>query len=96
MKTEKSIQPVNGYVMVAVEIILLAALVISAINQIVWLIIALAILAGFVAPGFFIVNPNSSKVLLLFGAYAGSVKQNGFFWMIPFYLKGDIAQGTEF
>ena len=91
MKTEKAIQPISGYVMVAIEIILIAALILAGINQIIWLIIVLTILVSFISPGFFIVNPNSSKVLLLFGAYAGSVKKYGFFWMVPFYLRKEIS-----
>ena len=41
--------------------------------------------------GFFIVNPNSSKVLVLFGAYKGTVKDNGFFWANPFYTRQKIS-----
>lgn len=91
MKTEKAIQPISGYVMVAIEIVLLAALILSGLNQIVWLIIVLVILVSFISPGYFIVNPNSSKVLLLFGAYSGSVKKYGFFWMVPFYIRKEIS-----
>lgn len=91
MKTEKAIQPISGYVMVAIEIVLLASLILAGLNQIVWLIIVLSILIGFISPGYFIVNPNSSKVLLLFGAYSGSVKKYGFFWMVPFYIRKEIS-----
>lgn len=91
MKTERTITPVNGYLMFAVELVALPALIISGINEVVWLTILLAIVVTFVGPGFFIVNPNASKVMLLFGAYRGSVKQNGFFWLIPFYKRTDIS-----
>lgn len=91
MKTERTITPVNGYLMFAVELVALPALIVSGINEVVWLTILLAIVVTFVGPGFFIVNPNASKVMLLFGAYRGSVKQNGFFWLIPFYKRTDIS-----
>jgi len=42
-------------------------------------------------PGFFFVNPNDSRVLVLFGEYKGTVKSNGFFWVNPFYLKKNIS-----
>ena len=42
-------------------------------------------------PGYFIVNPNSSKVMTLFGKYVGTVKENGFFWANPFYAKKKIS-----
>jgi regulator of protease activity HflC (stomatin/prohibitin superfamily) len=42
-------------------------------------------------PGFFFVNPNSSRVLVLFGDYKGTVKKNGFYWVNPFYSKRAIS-----
>jgi regulator of protease activity HflC (stomatin/prohibitin superfamily) len=48
----------------------------------------LALGAGILASaGFFIVNPNDSKLLLLFGSYKGTIKSNGFWWANPFYRK---------
>lgn len=41
--------------------------------------------------GFFIVNPNEAAVLLLFGSYKGTVKNNGFRWANPFYRKIKIS-----
>lgn len=41
--------------------------------------------------GFFIVNPNDAAALLLFGAYRGTVKDNGFKWANPFYRKIKIS-----
>jgi regulator of protease activity HflC (stomatin/prohibitin superfamily) len=43
------------------------------------------------AIGFFIVNPNESMVLTLFGMYKGTVRDNGFFWVNPFMLKKRIS-----
>ena len=37
--------------------------------------------------GFYIVNPNQSRVLVLFGRYVGSVRREGFFWTNPFTIK---------
>ena len=37
--------------------------------------------------GFFVVNPNESRVLVLFGKYRGTVRDNGFFWTNPFTAK---------
>ena len=41
--------------------------------------------------GFFVVNPNEAKVLLLFGKYSGSVKQDGFHWANPLLVKKRIS-----
>lgn len=91
MKTEQNFQPLNGYLMSALAIIMIAGIILAGINEIVWLVVTLTILTAFVAPGLFIVNPNSSKVLLLFGAYSGTVKKNGFFWVIPFYKRTEVS-----
>jgi regulator of protease activity HflC (stomatin/prohibitin superfamily) len=42
-------------------------------------------------PGFFFVTPNGSRVLVLFGAYKGTVIANGFFWVNPFFTKQSIS-----
>jgi len=41
--------------------------------------------------GFFVVEPNGSKVLLLFGKYVGTVKTDGFHWTNPFQTKRNMS-----
>ena len=41
--------------------------------------------------GFIIVQPNESRVLTFFGKYSGTVKNNGFFWVNPFYGKEKLS-----
>jgi regulator of protease activity HflC (stomatin/prohibitin superfamily) len=41
--------------------------------------------------GFILVNPNTSKVVLLFGKYVGTIKDNGLYWANPFYKKKTIS-----
>lgn len=41
--------------------------------------------------GFFIVEPNGSKVLVLFGKYQGTVKKNGFYYTLPFMSKRSVS-----
>ena len=38
-----------------------------------------------------IINPNVSMVLTLFGSYSGTVKENGFFWVNPFFTRKKIS-----
>ncbi len=45
------------------------------------------VLAFLLMPGFFIVNPNTSRVMVLFGRYAGTVRGDGFWWSNPFFTK---------
>jgi len=35
--------------------------------------------------GFILIRPNEARVMVFFGKYRGTVKQNGFFWVNPFY-----------
>ena len=41
--------------------------------------------------GFFMVHPNQAKVLQLFGAYVGSVREPGLRWANPFYSKEAVS-----
>lgn len=41
--------------------------------------------------GFFVVQPNEAKVLVLFGNYKGTVKQNGFWWTNPFTSRHKVS-----
>ncbi|MDR0831234.1 MAG: SPFH domain-containing protein [Prevotellaceae bacterium] len=37
--------------------------------------------------GFFQIEPNEARVMIFFGKYEGTTKENGFFWVNPFYAK---------
>lgn len=43
------------------------------------------------AVGFFTLQPNESRVLVLFGEYKGTVRKSGFHWGNPFYSNGPRA-----
>jgi regulator of protease activity HflC (stomatin/prohibitin superfamily) len=45
--------------------------------------------------GFFTLQPNEARVLILFGAYRGSVRDSGFFWANPFLTKLKISLRTR-
>jgi len=91
MKIEKNIKATNGYLMLGVLllVIILTILGLAITGNPSFAILATVIL--FIVKGFFIVNPNGSKVLVLFGAYKGTVRENGFFWANPFYTKQKIS-----
>ncbi|WP_430815767.1 SPFH domain-containing protein [Carboxylicivirga sp. RSCT41] len=77
--------------MLLVFFVLLAATVTTIATQGLYLLIIAIPFILLILPGFFVVNPNGSKVLVLFGAYKGTVKENGFFWANPFYSKQRIS-----
>lgn len=91
MKNEKKITPISGYLVVSLVIVLLVIGLFGLIAiKIPWFII-IVLLAVFLFPGFFYVNPNGSRVLVLFGKYIGTVKTNGFYWVNPFFTKQSIS-----
>ena len=52
----------------------------------------LALVAAFCLVGLYMVEPNQSAVLSLFGKYIGTVKENGLRWNNPFYGKKKVSQ----
>lgn len=88
---EKTTKPISGYVMIFIELLLTAAIIVSILSSKILLAIIIGVLSFFLMLGFFIVEPNKAVVLLLFGAYKGSVKSNGFFWVNPFMSKQKIS-----
>jgi regulator of protease activity HflC (stomatin/prohibitin superfamily) len=56
------------------------------------LLSAVAFITALVAlGGFFIVQPNEAKALVLFGTYKGTVSRDGFWWANPFMTKQTIS-----
>ena len=91
MKNETSYKPMSGYLMLLIVLILIIGPVLGILaTQMVWLV-AFIVIGVFLATGFSVVNPNESSVLMLFGAYKGTVKTNGFFWLNPFFSRKRIS-----
>ncbi len=91
MEKERIVTPISGYWMLFVDLIFFAAglyglVVLHNLWFLVLLFLFILVLFGFIT-----VNPNHSRVLVLFGAYKGTVKTNGFYWVNPFYRKKGIS-----
>jgi len=90
--------PLGGYLMLLVSFLLLAgvaasiAIGVSTRNEL-WITPAVvSALAFFLTmPGFFIVDPNVGRALVLFGKYRGTVREAGFYWTNPFTSKRKIS-----
>tara|TARA_B110000902_G_scaffold251640_1_gene312131 strand:+ start:5402 stop:6262 length:861 start_codon:yes stop_codon:yes gene_type:complete len=91
MKIEKIIKPANGYLMLLIVFLLFFGGIAMTITSESpgYLIATLIGFIGFF--GFILVNPNTSKVLLLFGKYVGTIKDNGLYWANPLYRKKAIS-----
>ena len=51
-------------------------------------ILVLAVVVPLLSRGFFTIQPNQARVLVLFGSYIGTVVDDGFHWANPFYAMG--------
>lgn len=91
MKTEVQINPKSGYAMLTLILAMLVAAIVLLVMKMLIVGIPLLAISFFILPGFFIINPNESNVLVLFGEYKGTVRTNGFFWMNPFLTKRKIS-----
>lgn len=47
--------------------------------------------AVLVFKGLVLVNPNQSKVAVLFGKYVGTLRRDGFFWINPFAIRHAVS-----
>jgi hypothetical protein len=101
MTHEREANAVSGWLMLVVEfavLFLLGWLIYSLVGggkepttgEIVPLV-GMGLVAGLIAAGFIVVEPNGSKVLLLFGSYQGTVKHSGFQWVNPFTTKRPVS-----
>jgi regulator of protease activity HflC (stomatin/prohibitin superfamily) len=92
---EREMRVQNGWVMlfpvIAALVLGTAAMPLGAINAmpaliVVGIVLVLLAIAG--CFGFFTLQPNESRVLVLFGDYKGTVRTEGFHWGNPFYSNG--------
>jgi regulator of protease activity HflC (stomatin/prohibitin superfamily) len=91
MKQEFSVKPISGYFAVLIAILSVGGSIAGFIFNNIWLGVILMLLFFFVIMGFKVVNPNSSCVMVLFGAYKGTIRENGFFWINPFYITRRVS-----
>lgn len=66
-----------------------AALVLPGLLKLVALVALIAAILVFC--GLVIVAPNQSKLILLFGKYRGTLRDDGFFWVNPFTSRREVS-----
>jgi len=90
---EKNYKGFSGYVFLFIELAILAGAVAGFVKggPVIMLSVLLITVFVIIAIGFTVVDPNQSCVLVLFGAYSGSIKTNGFYWVNPFFSKRKIS-----
>ncbi|MEW5918560.1 MAG: SPFH domain-containing protein, partial [Gemmatimonadota bacterium] len=98
MLKEKPYGAANGYVAllmffvvlgVAIWQLLMMAQAENVALVVIWSVVLVLAALGFA--GLFTVQPNEAKALVLFGAYRGSVRKEGFWWANPFVVKRRVS-----
>jgi len=91
MKAEKDFKAISGYSILLVVVLFIFSPLLAIYDPIYIYLLILTGVGLFLSLGFLIVNPNESSVMTLFGAYKGTVRANGFFWVNPFFVKKKLS-----
>ena len=96
--TETKAFRINGYVALTILFILallniyfIYDMAVTKTPSLLWFFVPGVLLAGLIAPGFLVVQPNEARVLVLFGHYIGSIREDGFWWANPFTIKRHVS-----
>ena len=104
---DSRLMAVNGYLMLAVGLVLLVFSLLASATQVAFLgaarfslmdlglSIAGIIASIFILNGLVVLQPNTSLVCLLFGSYVGTLKRSGFWWVNPFNSKRKVSRRLE-
>jgi regulator of protease activity HflC (stomatin/prohibitin superfamily) len=98
MLSEKVIKGTSGWLMVfmLVAIVIVSLMMLGRAVRVeaaplivLWILI---LLLDFVCwAGFTVINPNEAKVILLFGVYRGTIKEQGFWWVNPLTTRRKVS-----
>lgn len=101
---EKIVKPISGIVGFLVILVTLAASVYffsqapAEVGIHLWAVVIAVVLfitSLFLMRGLMVVQPNHSRVLNFFGKYVGTVKENGWFFVNPFYTTENISLRSQ-
>lgn len=98
---ERIVRVQNGWAMLLALLTILAAdlalflYFVAAQSHLVVICIVAFPLILILSKGFFSLQPNEARVLVLFGAYKGTVRASGLHWGNPFYTDGRLANGQS-
>jgi len=93
VNTERVVRVQNGGAMLMILLMVWAAVILSLVWQVVPPVFPILLMPVLLVAmtGFFTLQPNEARVLVLFGAYKGTVRTSGFHWGNPFYTNGPVA-----
>lgn len=88
---------ISGFVTIGMMVVLICVafyLFLQSKTAGIWCVPVGVLLVGvvlFMLKGFMQIEPNNARVMIFFGKYKGTVKDNGFFWVNPFFNKVPIT-----
>lgn len=96
--SEKAGKKLNGFLMlfvlialIVLEVYLLVTGIRTENNQILWVFIPMIFVIILISSGFAVVQPNDSRVLILFGKYTGTIRDSGYWWVNPFTVRKKVS-----
>ena len=85
----------NGFVMMAIHLLLLTSLIVFGYWLLeVWSMVlaSLLVLVWYIMmAGYIQLEPNEARVMIFFGTYKGTFRETGFFWVHPFLDKKKLS-----
>lgn len=91
MITEKDLWSMNGYLGIIIMIILIGCAILSIWQEQLFIGIIFFVIAIILVTGFTVVLPNEAIVVLFFGKYIGSFRQEGLLLTVPFSRRKKIS-----
>ncbi|VXC88383.1 SPFH domain-containing protein [Sphingomonas sp. AX6] len=93
---ERPANTMSGYIALLLVVVALAGIIfgIAQINDAPWaigLVVVSAVVMTFIAPGFYLLQPNQAAAILLFGDYRGTDRTTGLRWTWPWMTKKKIS-----
>lgn len=96
--SEKPANKLNGFLMlfilitlIALEVYLIVLMANTENVKLLWIFLPMIFVIILLSIGFSVVQPNDSRVLILFGKYTGTIRDSGFWWVNPFTLKRKVS-----
>jgi uncharacterized membrane protein YqjE len=96
--SEKPANKLNGFLMlfilialISLEIYLIVLMANTENVKLLWVFLPMIFVIILLSLGFSVVQPNDSRVLILFGKYIGTIRDSGFWWVNPFTLKRKVS-----
>jgi regulator of protease activity HflC (stomatin/prohibitin superfamily) len=88
---EKTFSPLSAWPVLFGLLCLLAGTITTAVRWHPAVLVAGLPLLVILLCGLFVVSPNDSRALILFGRYRGTVRTDGFWWTNPFTIKRKVS-----